>query len=116
MTNSEFQKLGEAISLQMAQKYADAKIHYEEILKEFPHSVIALNNLAILSDDEIKENLLLKALLIDPKNFDANVNLANYYYERGDQDKSIAYFVNSLEKNPNRADIYLKLGDAYFGK
>jgi tetratricopeptide (TPR) repeat protein len=116
MTNSEFQKLGEAISLQMAQKYADAKIHYEEILKEFPHSVIALNNLAILSDDEIKENLLLNALLIDPKNFDANVNLANYYYERGDQDKSIAYFVNSLEKNPNRADIYLKLGDAYFGK
>jgi len=67
MQNLEFHKLGEAISLQVAQKHVDAKILYEEILKDFPNNVIALNNLAILSDDEIKEKLLLRALSIEAK-------------------------------------------------
>jgi tetratricopeptide (TPR) repeat protein len=116
MENSELHKLSEAISLQVAQKYVDAKILYEKILKDFPSNVIALNNLAILSDDEIKEKLLLRALSVEVKNFDANVNLANFYFNKGNQEKSIEYFLNTLEHNSNRPDIYLKLGDAYFGK
>ena len=116
MTNFNLSKLNTAISYQIDNKNEEARILYEEILMEFPDNIACLNNLAILSENEKKEELLLRALSIDPNYLDANTNIANYYYANGFRDKSIKYFQIILNNNLNQPDIHLKLGDIYFEK
>ena len=58
----------------------EAKLCYEEALRLWPSYVIALNNLATVSDNETEiENLLLKALHLDSSHTTSLFNLADLY-------------------------------------
>jgi tetratricopeptide (TPR) repeat protein len=47
---------------------------------------------------------------------DANYNLGLFYWEDNNLDKSIAYFVKAIEKNPDHMDARNYLGVAFLKK
>ena len=62
------------------ERKGEAKTCYQEALRLWPSYVIALNNLATVSDNETDiENLLLKALHLDSSHTTALFNLADLY-------------------------------------
>jgi len=114
MDNVYAEKFDLAIRLHIENNYDQAKNIYVELLDMFPNDIVCLNNLAILSEGTIKEKLLLKALQIDPTYKDANINIANYYFDLEFYEKSLYYFNLLIEIDPSKIEFLLKIGDINF--
>jgi tetratricopeptide (TPR) repeat protein len=56
---------------------------------------------------------LVQALQVDPANAKAWNNMGDYHYRRGEFDKAIEYFKNSIENNPAHSLAYVNLALAY---
>jgi len=88
-----------------------AKLCYKEAIRLWPSYVIAWNNLATLSDNETEiEQLLRKALLLDPSHTTSLFNLADLYRQRHEYRKAVYYFSICLkfrECQHNRAGVLL---------
>lgn len=71
----------------------DARLCYKEALRLWPDYVIALNNLATVTDNETYiERLLLRALHLDPHHATSLFNLADLYRQQGLCSKASFYF------------------------
>jgi len=71
----------------------DARLCYKEALRLWPNYVIALNNLATVSDNETDiEQLLLRALQLDPHHANSLFNLGDLYRQQGNCMKSSFFF------------------------
>jgi len=70
-----------------------ARLCYKESLRLWPDYVIALNNLATVTDNQTDiENLLLKALHLDSGHATSLFNLADLYRQQAECSKSKFYF------------------------
>ncbi|MGA2191886.1 MAG: tetratricopeptide repeat protein, partial [Nitrospirota bacterium] len=65
-----------------------------------------------ISTDETR--YVLTAVLIDPENDTAMVNLADQYYKMDKADEAIKYYVKALELNPDNPRACYQLGLIYF--
>merc|ERR1719320_1540520 len=78
----------------------EAKICYKEALRLWPSYVIALNNLATVSDNETDiETFLLKALHLDPGHTTALFNLGDLYRQQHRCAESQFYFSLCISYN-----------------
>lgn len=59
------------------------------------------------------ESLLKKSITLDPKLADAHFQLANLYSDQNKYADSIPEYVRARELNPDLADAYYRLGQAY---
>jgi tetratricopeptide (TPR) repeat protein len=59
------------------------------------------------------ESLLKKSISLDPKLADAHFQLANLYSDRDKYTEAIPEYVRVRELNPDLADVYYRLGQAY---
>ena len=59
------------------------------------------------------ESLLKKAIALDPKLAEAHLQLANLYSDQGHYAESIPEYLQARELNPDLADAYYRLGQAY---
>ncbi len=59
------------------------------------------------------ESLLKKSIALDPKLAEAHLQLGNLYSEQNKFADSIPEYVRARELNPNLADVYYRLGQAY---
>jgi len=71
----------------------EARLCYKEALRLWPTYVIAMNNLATVTDNESDiEDLLLRALSLDPGHATSLFNLADLYRQQGRCSAARAYF------------------------
>jgi len=57
---------------------------------------------------------MLDALKVDPRNFEALVNLGNTYYDHQFYDEAIKYYERALEVRPNDVNVRTDMGTAYW--
>jgi Tfp pilus assembly protein PilF len=100
-----------------AKDWLTAKSHFEEVKPDDPNYLLALHNLAILSEKLSDRSGAIayhkKILEIEPKNADAHANLGWLYFLEGDYEKSIKESHSALTGNPNLWTAFYNLGLAH---
>ena len=85
-----------------------------QLIKEFPQSIILLNFIGICYTkmESFKDALeSYKAIvIINPEDSDGHFNLANFYKDTGDLDAAITSYQRVLEINPTDAEACTNLG------
>lgn len=59
------------------------------------------------------ETLLKKSIALEPKLAEAHLQLANLYADQGQYAEAIPEYERAKEQNPDLADVYYRLGQAY---
>ena len=92
-----------------------AKNLYNQILKQEPNHVAALNNLAILSNQLGESskalNCFKKLVEINPKDFNSYNNLGVLYERLEENQKSLNCYEKAIQINPNFEILYFNQGN-----
>lgn len=76
---------------------------------------IDLSYLYSKKHDYVKaEKMARKALLLDPRDGNANLNLGQALASMGRYQEAIPYYLAAVPKNANKPEMYISLGMAYF--
>jgi tetratricopeptide (TPR) repeat protein len=59
------------------------------------------------------ETLLKKSIALEPKLAEAHLQLANFYSDQGQYAEAVPEYERAKELNPDLADVYYRLGQAY---
>ncbi|HTF05318.1 MAG TPA: tetratricopeptide repeat protein, partial [Bacteroidia bacterium] len=93
-----------ALALASQQKSSEAKVQYEEVLKQYPVFVPAMTSLGFLwltsGNDAQAEKLYTNALKIDPDDKNALMNTAGLYIFRKNYPEALKYVNAVLVLNP----------------
>jgi tetratricopeptide (TPR) repeat protein len=96
------------------QEHAKAIEQYKLALRQNPKNTFALYNLAVVYQDQGKndqaENLYLDVLKITEDTF-SRINLAGIHYDKGNQNEAFQHLAIAAEKNPDSAHPMSVLGE-----
>jgi len=99
-------------------KYDLAIFYFQAGLQEDPNDIDLLNGLAIAhkskKDFKKAEDLLIKAICLDPKYSGTYNNLGTVYYQKGEPEKARSYLQKALEMDPNNAAARDNLGAVFY--
>lgn len=97
--------------------YPKAESFYQKAIANDPKEISYYRNFFELyaykyvEKKELAEQVLLDALIKDPKNIDMINLLGAYYQEKGEKSKAIEYFTKSLKIDPNNETIQRELNN-----
>jgi tetratricopeptide (TPR) repeat protein len=100
------QKLATFVQLQPA----NALAHYYYALAIWKRDRGASKDSA---DSDGIENILRRAVTLDPNLGEAHLQLGILYSERGNTEQAIAAYRRAIEANPNLGDVHYRLGQTY---
>ncbi len=101
-------KLG--VALQMQGRNREAIDHYRQALASGPSRAEAHSNLGMLLGGEAANEHYLKAISINPKYFEARLNLANALAAQGKLEEAVGRYEQVLRLAPQSAQAHYGLG------
>ncbi len=105
--------------------YEKSILYYDQALKYDPNFVDAISNLPIVLREggrhmgqnvknyELAEKWLLRAVAMNPKDYESTRLLGITYGIRGYHEQAIQYFQKAIDLRPDLADNYTTMGTAY---
>ncbi len=103
---------GIATAYHMSKDYDKAKEAYLKIIKNDPEYWPAINNYIILVTEENPERAIPNLEDLQKRNPDfaaIPAQIGNLYYERGDSDKAIEYYVKAIKLDPKNIEYRYNL-------